>query len=218
MGRLVATIPYTVESLDTADILNEWKGFIHSVARRLTSIARYLSRTAIDYDDLISVGRIGVIEAYEKHDSNKIPLRPFVKLRIRYRMIDEIRRLCFYNRKEMKIHKVSYENADIYDVKRDFYEFIDDMLEDLEIVPKQERSLQWRINRLALESGLQHLSYSQKYSIEGVLFRGETDEQISKVLKLSKRRVRQLRDEGITQLIKYIGNGYSFVKANQRNI
>ena len=72
------------------------KEFILSFYPMVYSIAKRLIRRlppTVDLEDMVSVGVIGLIEAYDRFDQAKgIPFRAYAELRVRGAMIDELRK------------------------------------------------------------------------------------------------------------------------------
>ncbi|MEC7985884.1 MAG: RNA polymerase sigma factor FliA [Myxococcota bacterium] len=76
-------------SVERQDYILSFYPMVYSIARRLI---RRLPPT-VDIEDMVSVGVIGLIEAYDRFDQAKgIPFRAYAELRVRGAMIDELRK------------------------------------------------------------------------------------------------------------------------------
>ena len=82
--------------------LREYDGVVRGAARRLLPLAR-IGR-AMDEDDLIAEGRVAVLEALGRHGGYGIHEAAWVRVRVRQRMIDAIRRLDLRSRDEMRLY------------------------------------------------------------------------------------------------------------------
>lgn len=72
-----------------------------------------VSNIGIDYDDLVSIGVIGLMNAYDKYDKDKGKFSTYATIRIKSYMIDEIRKLSPITRTDMKKIKEYNSNVDI---------------------------------------------------------------------------------------------------------
>ena len=92
------------QKINTA--ITERQQFILDHCSLVNAVASRLLRrlpSSVNGDDLVSVGMIGLIEAYDRFDSTKgVPFRAYAELRIRGAMIDELRRLDWVPRSVRK--------------------------------------------------------------------------------------------------------------------
>ena len=87
------------EKIDYSQVLTEFSPLVKQVANHLA--ARLPSN--IELDDLIQVGLIGLLEAYQNFDCQKnVQFEAFARIRIRGAMIDEVRRVSDLPRSVMK--------------------------------------------------------------------------------------------------------------------
>lgn len=97
--RDLALYAESQEKSDYSQVLSQFSPLVKQVANHIA--ARLPSN--IELDDLIQVGLIGLLEAYQNFDNQKnVQFEVFAKIRIRGAMIDEVRRLSDLPRSVMK--------------------------------------------------------------------------------------------------------------------
>ncbi len=99
----------------------------------------------VEYDDMVSYGVFGLIDAIDKFDTNKdVKFETYASLRIRGSILDQIRKMDWI-RHEYKFHKrVSEQGAEpVMDARRNSH-FISRkiMVEEEELKQKLEESLE----------------------------------------------------------------------------
>ncbi len=85
---------------DAKNALERYESIVQRVARKLKPSA--IPGQALDHDDLCAEGRIAVLEALATYEGFGVSEQTWVRIRIRQRMIDAIRRLDVKSRDEVK--------------------------------------------------------------------------------------------------------------------
>ena len=71
---------------------------VEKIARRvLRGLPK--SQTQVEYEDLVSVGMVGLLQAWERHDEDLARFDGLVETRVRGAMVDELRRRDFFPRR-----------------------------------------------------------------------------------------------------------------------
>lgn len=124
----------------------------HQISRKLPP------KAPVDYDDLVAVGWLGLLQAMAKHRPHETRLETFAGYRIRGAMLDELRRLdpisrCMRRRQKAGQTVPETHSLDAPDVYGDVREFDDprpggepsiDMLDVVRLLEAREREIVFR--------------------------------------------------------------------------
>lgn len=124
-----------------------------------------LTHTQYEKEDMIHIGVLGLIDAFQRYDSGKgIPFQHYAKWRIRGSIIDEMRKSGKVSRDKMKKIK-------------QFYQAQNDLRQQLMREPSDEEICRvLSIARQELYDIEENIHYLSQYSLEEVLFSGDEGE------------------------------------------
>lgn len=100
----------------------KWRNLVISIAIKYTAI---MSLDGSTIDDIIQIGSIGLLQAYNSYDETKGPRAMYYKACIRYKILDTIKTYNFQNRKA-NIKTLSTQAP----MSNDYDETIEDTLQD----------------------------------------------------------------------------------------
>lgn len=136
------------------DLIIKYIPLVNKIVSRIE-----INDNALDYEDLVSVGIIGLMDAIDKFDSSKnVPFEAYATIRIRGAIIDELR----------KSGKVSRDR--IYKLN-EYYEVKEKLEQELKRTPEEQEI----IKELNLESKevskiYETLHYLSNVSLESVIY------------------------------------------------
>ncbi|MEO2082473.1 MAG: sigma-70 family RNA polymerase sigma factor [Desulfurobacteriaceae bacterium] len=194
------------------DLVLENLPLVKKVANK---IYRRIPEGAVDFDELVNVGVIGLMKAIDNYDSEKAKFSTYAYIKIRGEILDFLRKLDFLPRnvrekvkngnvedlKDEVISLISIEeslfsNSDKYTVK--------DILVSKERTPEEEAILREIEERLM--EALNCLSEREKLVLQ-LIFVEELDlKSISEVLGISVSRVSQIKGTALRKLREFLSD------------
>ncbi len=185
------------------------------VKKVANKIYRRIPEGAVDFDELVNVGVIGLMKAIDNYDSEKAKFSTYAYIKIRGEILDFLRKLDFLPRnvrekvkngnvedlKEEVISLISIEeslfsNSDKYTVK--------DILVSKERTPEEEAII--REIKEKLMEALNCLSEREKLVLQ-LIFVEELDlKSISQVLDISVSRVSQIKGTALRKLKEFLSD------------
>ncbi|MBT3980514.1 MAG: sigma-70 family RNA polymerase sigma factor [Bacteriovoracaceae bacterium] len=207
------------------------KGFAPLI-KKISLQYQYLN-PVVDIDDLISVGNIGLLDAFRKYDMNKkASFKTYALIRIRGSIIDELRKSDFLPRsardKHKEIAKISRELEEKQGVAPSHQEVQKKMgidhhrwseiknTEQLRFVSFNEyitHTNSCPVNRInkkevfkKINQHLHLLSHKERLVLFLRLFQGKTQKQVGMELKLTPGRISQLEKNGKEKLKEISSN------------
>ncbi len=185
------------------------------VKKVANKIYRRIPEGAVDFDELVNVGVIGLMKAIDNYDSEKAKFSTYAYIKIRGEILDFLRKLDFLPRnvrekvkngnvedlKEEVISLISIEeslfsNSDKYTVK--------DILVSKERTPEEEAII--REIKEKLMEALNCLSEREKLILQ-LIFVEELDlKSISEVLDISVSRVSQIKGTALRKLREFLSD------------
>jgi RNA polymerase sigma factor for flagellar operon FliA len=142
-----------------------------------------LTHTQYEKEDMIHIGVLGLIDAFQRYDSGKgIPFQHYAKWRIRGSIIDEMRKSGKVSRDKMKKIK-------------QFYQAQNDLRQQLMREPSDEEICRvLSIARQELYDIEENIHYLSQYSLEEVLFSGDEGE-FERIDVLEDKRIQTPEEE-----------------------
>ncbi|PIP95944.1 MAG: hypothetical protein COW00_01765 [Bdellovibrio sp. CG12_big_fil_rev_8_21_14_0_65_39_13] len=203
-------------------LVNEFLPSIQIMAKQV--LRRYPS--SLDYDDLVSCGVCGLLQARKKFNPKKnILFKTFAEYRIRGAMLDEIRSFDWASRyyrdqikKARKIKNKMIQEGNLnYDKMQSmlalddfkFYELLrrldkDDIYQSFNRLPEQQDELDSAIEKESIDEiveQIDELGESQKKVLMLYYFDHKPMKEIATKLNLSESRISQIHKQALT-LIK----------------
>lgn len=100
----LAPIERKVEGMSRDEVAHRYQGKILLIARQLSE--RLPAESSVQYEDLVSYGAIGLLEAFERYDSSRgILFSTFAEYRIRGAMLDALRSNDTFTRRRRQLAK-----------------------------------------------------------------------------------------------------------------
>ncbi len=169
-------------------LILEYAPLVKLVAGRISiHIGQY-----VDFDDLISYGIFGLIDAIDKFNMDKgVKFETYASLRIRGEIIDNIRRLDWIPNKDVTV-------ADVVQTKAD--------TPDLSYEKKEVKEI--------LINAINKLTEKEKKVVTLYYFEELTLKEISKVMNVSESRISQIHSKAIVKLQNKLGKYKSILFLN----
>ncbi|MBX3274449.1 MAG: sigma-70 family RNA polymerase sigma factor [Sandaracinaceae bacterium] len=191
--------------------LTKYEPLVRGLARRLEPLAR--AGRGLDHEDLVAEGRIAVLDALATFEGYGVPESTWVRVRVRQRMIDAIRRLDPRTRGEMRLLAREGDDLAPEEVERcraigaRHVVSIDAcgprepavQLADAAAIAPDEAAHESR-QRARLRSLLDTLPGPAKLTLEARLFEGASLGEIGERLGVSAARVCQIQTAAVRQL------------------
>ncbi|ADY73862.1 RNA polymerase, sigma 28 subunit, FliA/WhiG subfamily [Desulfurobacterium thermolithotrophum DSM 11699] len=184
------------------------------VKKIANKIYRRLPENAVEFEELVNTGVIGLIKALDNYDKTKAKFSTYAYIKIRGEILDYLRKLDFLSRSARERIK----NTEYYqDLKEEIISFVSleenifissdkvkirDILSSDSKTPEEEVILKEAKERLA--NALKRLSEKEQLILQ-LIFVEELDlKSISEIIGISISRVSQIKGAAIKKLSKYL--------------
>ncbi|WP_163328086.1 sigma-70 family RNA polymerase sigma factor [Desulfurobacterium thermolithotrophum] len=184
------------------------------VKKIANKIYRRLPENAVEFEELVNTGVIGLIKALDNYDETKAKFSTYAYIKIRGEILDYLRKLDFLSRSARE----KIKNAEHYqDLKEEIISFVSleenlftssdkvkikDILSSDSKTPEEEVILKEAKERLV--NALKRLSEKEQFILQ-LIFVEELDlKTISEIIGISISRVSQIKGAAIKKLSKYL--------------
>ena len=165
-------------------IIIEYAPLVRVVAGRLSMYLGY----NVEYEDLVSYGIFGLIDAIDKFDRGKdVKFETYASLRIRGSILDQIRKMDWIPRTVRQKRKK-----------------IEEAIKQIE-TKTGRNALEEELKKVLMES-LELLTEKEKKVILLYYYEDLTLKEISSILEVSESRVSQLHTKALLKMRKRMGN------------
>lgn len=138
-----------VEDPNREDMILKYIPYVKYIASRLVSG----KPPGIEFDDLISFGIIGLIDAIEKFDSSKgIKFETYATLRIRGAIIDELRKISWIPKSAFSKLSALNKAREEFEMKFNKEPSDDEIAKAMDITVEEVRQIQTYVNYVSLVS------------------------------------------------------------------
>jgi RNA polymerase sigma factor for flagellar operon FliA len=204
---------------DAKAALDKYEGIVRMTARKLRHAMAV--GLAMDFDDLCAEGRVAVLEALESYAGFGVDERSWVRMRVRQRMIDAIRRLDLRSRDEFRLaarHSAGEvltddENERSRAVHARRAVSMDAVYGDAEplsmrlrdsMIPSAEHCAEASTQHDLLVGALKKIPARQREAIELSVFEGMALREIGRRMGITESRVCQLQKRAVEHLKKVV--------------
>ena len=171
----------------------------------------YTDKIGLDYEDLVSYGVMGLIDARKKFDESRgVKFSTYASIRVSSFIIDEIRKYSPVSRTYMSKMKTSSNISIDHTVSEGEKEFsIIDTIEDEDILCPEEAFEQKELQDV-LAKAIDMLKEKDRLVLSLYYYEELTLKEIAEILGVSESRVSQLNNRAISNLraamkkLKYI--------------
>lgn len=202
--------------------LERYEGIVRGTARKLQyAMAVGL---AMDVEDLYAEGRVAVLEALEAYQGFGVDERAWVRMRVRQRMIDAIRRLDLRTRDEFRLAARQSAGEQLSDAEQErtrgilarrqvSMDFVSGDAEPLELsireslIPTAEHHADAATQHELLLGALKQIPARQREAIELSVFEGMALREIGRRMGITESRVCQLQKRAVEQLRRVVQEG-----------
>ena len=195
-------------------IIIEYAPLVRVVAGRLSMYLGY----NVEYEDLVSYGIFGLIDAIDKFDRGKdVKFETYASLRIRGSILDQIRKMDWIPRTVRQKRKKIEEAIKQIETKTgrnviSLNEFVEqggepvmDAKNNSHFIQPEESVQEEELKKVLMES-LELLTEKEKKVILLYYYEDLTLKEISSILEVSESRVSQLHTKALLKMRKRMGN------------
>ena len=183
-------------------LIIEYSQLVKLVAGRLSM---YLGHN-VEYDDLVSYGIFGLIDAIDKFDLTKnVKFETYASLRIRGAILDQIRKMDWIPRTVRQRQKKMDDAIKQIEMRTGKTVTDEELARELGLTEDELGNWQSQLKATNLVS-LDLLTEKERKVIELYYYEEMTLKEISKILEVSESRISQLHTKALVKMRKTMGN------------
>ena len=183
-------------------LIIEYAQLVRLVAGRLSM---YLGHN-VEYDDLVSYGIFGLIDAIDKFNLEKnVKFETYASLRIRGAILDQIRKMDWIPRTVRQRQRKIDEAIKNIELRTGKTANDADLAKELSISEDELCFCLSQIKKTFFVLALDNLTEKERRVIELYYYEDLTLKEISNILEVSESRVSQLHTKGLIKMRKVMG-------------
>jgi len=189
---------------DAEKIVEEHTPFVKFIARREF---KRLPQGAVSFDDLVSVGMMGLLDAVEKYDVSKgASFKTYAEFRIRGAMLDELRSMDWLSRNMRK----QFPNLSMFCLDKPLDQDQEESLTHLDLLTSAgddpEKEVLLKEEEKIIQEAIELLPFPDDFVIKLIYNSGKTMDEVGDLLDITESRISQIHARAINFVRNFCQN------------